>query len=521
MPTDTQLLREVDRAPSFNPGDLSAAAPTTTPSGQVNILLVDDRPDKLLALEAILSDLGQNLIKATSGREALRQLLQRDFAVVLLDVSMPGMDGFETAALMRQRLYSEHTPVIFVTSHNDADNHIARGYSLGAVDYISSPVVPQVLKTKVSVFVELYKKTEQIKQQAKRLLQVEEAEHRKRLISVLEAYPDIVFVVGADRSIEFKNPAAEEFARAVGMTERFPPPLQAQVEHVLETGESLLPTTFEGVHRFRVANAERYFLPRMVPMGSDARALFGVAVMLQDVTEFRLLDEIKSNLIATVSHELKTPITSIRTVLLMLLEQPPDKLNSKQAELVGIARDETERLLYTLDTLLDLTRFEEGFPGMRFEIAMPETLIAAAIEETRLAATAAGVKISLTLGQDLPALKADRERLVHSLTNLLSNAIKHSPKDGEVLVHVQRHGEESVRFTVADRGPGIPEEYHDKIFEKFFRLPGNAKNGAGLGLSIAREFVKAHGGTIGLHSAPGKGSEFHITLKKAPPAERG
>src|SRR6185295_16102385 len=118
---------------------------------KANILLVDDRPDKLLALEAVLSSLGQNVVKAKSGREALRQLLQQEFAVILLDVSMPVMDGFETAAMIRSRPSTEHTPIIFVTSISDSDKHISKGYALGAVDYILSPIIPAVLKAKVSV----------------------------------------------------------------------------------------------------------------------------------------------------------------------------------------------------------------------------------------------------------------------------------------------------------------------------------------------------------------------------------
>lgn len=132
----------------------------------VAILLVDDRPDKLLALESVISTLGQNIVKASSGKEALRCLLHQDFAVILLDINMPGMDGFETASLIRQRRNSEHTPIIFVTGISDTDTHVSRGYSLGAVDYILTPVLPDVLRTKVSVFVELHKKTLQVKQQA-------------------------------------------------------------------------------------------------------------------------------------------------------------------------------------------------------------------------------------------------------------------------------------------------------------------------------------------------------------------
>src|SRR5689334_12842614 len=133
--------------------------------GKVNILIVDDKPEKVLALEAVLEELGQNIIRAYSGREALRSLLSDDFAVILLDVNMPGMDGFETAQLIRQRKTSEHIPIIFVTAFGDED-HLTRGYQLGAVDYIQTPVVPEVLKTKVSVFVDLYKKSEQVQRQA-------------------------------------------------------------------------------------------------------------------------------------------------------------------------------------------------------------------------------------------------------------------------------------------------------------------------------------------------------------------
>src|SRR5918999_791099 len=132
--------------------------------GKVSILLVDDRPEKLLALEAVLEDLGQTVVRAYSGREALRHVLNHDFAVILLDVNMPGMDGFETASLIRQRKSSQHVPIIFITAMGD-ELHAARGYALGAVDYILSPVVPEVLRSKVAVFVDLFKKTERVKRQ--------------------------------------------------------------------------------------------------------------------------------------------------------------------------------------------------------------------------------------------------------------------------------------------------------------------------------------------------------------------
>ena len=173
-------------APRSFPGALSDALPTngalkTATEVKTNILIVDDRADKLLALEAILASLGQNIVKAPSGKEALRHLLKNDFAVILMDVSMPGMDGFETAALIRKRINSEHTPIIFVTSIGHTENHVSRGYSLGAVDYLLTPIVPEILRAKVSVFVELHLQTELIKHQAEQLRQAEEAKHQREL----------------------------------------------------------------------------------------------------------------------------------------------------------------------------------------------------------------------------------------------------------------------------------------------------------------------------------------------------
>src|SRR6266850_3867689 len=161
-----------------------ASASRAVERRKANILLVDDRPDKLLALEAVLSGLGENIVRANSGKEALRHLLKQEFAVILLDVSMPVMDGFETAALIRKRPSSEHTPIIFVTSINNSENHIAKGYSLGAVDYMLTPIIPDVLRSKVAVFVELHRKSELIKLQAEELRRTEESKHQRELADV-------------------------------------------------------------------------------------------------------------------------------------------------------------------------------------------------------------------------------------------------------------------------------------------------------------------------------------------------
>jgi PAS domain S-box-containing protein len=216
---------------SVEPGvqALNGAADQAPPEAKVNILLVDDRADKLLALEAILSDLGENLVQVHSGRAALRALLRQDFAVILLDVNMPGMDGFETAALARQRQKSERTPIIFFTAQEGAETQVFKSYSLGAVDFIRTPVVPEILKAKVSVFVDLYKKTEQVKRQAEEVRLLQEREHERRLAEAadrLEAETkrnrfftmavDMLAIAGFDGVFRQLNPA---WQRTLGYTD--------------------------------------------------------------------------------------------------------------------------------------------------------------------------------------------------------------------------------------------------------------------------------------------------------------
>src|SRR5262249_6337807 len=177
----------------------------------VNILVVDDLPEKLLVYETILEPLGQNLVTACSGREALRYLLEREFAVILLDVNMPDMDGFETAAMIRSRRQTAHTPIIFITSFHD-EMHTAQGYSLGAVDYILSPVVPNILRAKVGVFVDLYKKTQQLKRQAEERVAL--AQEQAARAAAEESSRHLAFLAEASnvltRSLEY-----EEIPRAL------------------------------------------------------------------------------------------------------------------------------------------------------------------------------------------------------------------------------------------------------------------------------------------------------------------
>ncbi|MCI0349473.1 MAG: HAMP domain-containing histidine kinase, partial [Acidobacteriales bacterium] len=280
----------------------------------------------------------------------------------------------------------------------------------------------------------------------------------------------------------------------------------------LESGEDFLPDSFNEVVNFRIRGEDKFFLPRVLAMRNKEDALFGVAVVLYDVTRFRLLDAVKTNLVATVSHELKTPLTSVRMVLHILLENTLGALTPKQTELLQAAREDTERLLRILHDLLDLTRLEEGNAGLHKEPVAPAELLQSVMEEMRDQTLPKGLKMNCALDPDLPPVSVDRQRINHVFTNLISNAIKHSPAGGEILLRAVRAGDDSIQFSVSDQGPGIPEKYHARIFDRFFRVPGQIRTGAGLGLSIAKEITVAHGGRIGVKNSSGQGSTFYVML---------
>ncbi len=333
--------------------------------------------------------------------------------------------------------------------------------------------------------------------------------------STLASFPDPIFVLNNVGRIELMNPAAAELASGLGLNGELPGRLQAIAQKTLASGEHFLPHSFDEVISQRINGAEKFFLPRILMMRDKQEVLFGVAVVLYDVTRFRLLDAAKTDLVATVSHELKSPLTSVRMVLHLLLERTVGTLTQKQEELVQTARNDTERLLRILNDLLDLARLEGGNAALHREPVPPAELMEAVAADATELATAKGFKLTCTVDANLPAVFVDRQRINHVFSNLISNAIKHSPPGGQISLRAARADDNAVRFSVTDQGPGVPEEFQTRIFERFFRVPNQSRKGAGLGLSIAREITLAHDGHIGVQSTPGNGATFYVELGAA------
>jgi len=244
----------------------------------------------------------------------------------------------------------------------------------------------------------------------------------------------------------------------------------------------------------------------------------GAAVVLQDVTRLRRVDELKNDLVATVAHEFRTPLTSLRMAIHLCVEEAAGPVTEKQADLLQAARQDCERLQSIVDDLLDLSRIQAGRIDLVRRPLAPRDLLEDAAGAARDAAEGAGVTLAVHAeGVEAP-VAADPERLALILSNLVSNALRHTPRGGAVTLSAAPAGQ-AVRFEVADTGEGIPREYLDRIFERYFRVPGRRAGGVGLGLYLVRELVQAHGGAVGVESTPGQGSRFWFTLPVATSGE--
>jgi signal transduction histidine kinase len=319
--------------------ELTARQSASPPDDRVNILLVDDQPANLVALEAMLQGLGQNLVKAESGREALRWLLTHEFAVILLDVKMPDLDGFETATLIRQRDKSRHTPILFLTANDDSQTHIVRGYAVGAVDYLVKPVVPEFVRSKVAVFVELAKKTELLRRQTQLLA---ESEHAARELA--EARAELV------RDLEHKNRELESFSYAVSHD------LRAPLRRIDSFSRAVLESQGE-----RLDEAGQRYLERVCEASQHMSQLIDDVLYLSRVTRAELRDQ-------------EVDLSALATMILSRLQEsePERKVELRIRPGVVVSGD-GQLLRIALENLLENAwKFSGKQPEARIEFGVTQ-----------------------------------------------------------------------------------------------------------------------------------------------------
>jgi PAS domain S-box-containing protein len=512
----------------------------------LNVLLVDDQPAKLLTYESILGDLGENLLKAHSAREALSLLLERDIAIVVMDVSMPDIDGFELAALIRQHPRCERTAIIFVSAVHVSDLDRLKGYETGALDYLPVPIVPQMLRAKIRVLADLHRKTRQLarlnEELERRVEQRTEALARSaerlrhseaRFRSLAEGMRHIVWEADARGEATYLSPRwyaytgeADGSSLAASWLDAIHPDDRERARAARDAAISsrgAFPLDYEvrlrrrdGVYRWFEVTGES------VQRG-DGRIekWVGTSVDIEErkraEDSLREADRRKDEFLAMLAHELRNPLAPIHNAL-RLLEMPeagPDVADWSR----GVIVRQVGQLTRLVEELLDISRVTRGRIQLQLERADLASILEGAVETSRPLIDSRGHTLHLTLPEERVEIRCDRVRLIQVVANLLNNAAKFQANGGWISASAERAGSEVV-IRVRDRGVGIETDSLESIFELFAQGRGGSESGLGIGLSLVRTLVELHGGKVVARSEGlGHGSEFIVRLPGLEPEE--
>ena len=558
----------------MSPGSI----PKPNPSDQVNILLVDDRPENLLALEAILEPLQQNLVRANSGPDALKQVLAREFAVILLDVQMPGMNGFEAAQLIKARERSKHIPIIFLTAISKEEEYVFQGYTVGAVDYLAKPFNPDILRSKVAVFVDLYLKNQHIKRQEQMLRESERRElefvhnaklheSESRLSEIVESALDAILMFDDDQRITLFNSAAERMF-GVPRAEVLGKPVEDLLPQTADRGyvegvcrQNTTTTSVEGAGEAPPnPHVEAFFGRRRQPAAENFPVEASISclelgshkvftVIARDITERQKAEEAlrtqavslansaaelktlnqqlqqrqleleramsaRSRFYASMSHELRTPINAILGYNTLMLENIYGPLNERQVHGLQRTQKAAKHLLELVNDVLDLSKIEAGKIEVQLQPVSFPSLIEDLFITVRPMADERGSELSLDHQGEPITVITDPRRVRQILLNLLSNAIKFG-RGNAIKVSSIAQEEGGVSISVTDHGEGIAAEDLPRIFDEFVQLAhAHDHEGTGLGLPISKRLATLLNGSLDAVSKVNEGSTFTLVLPK-------
>jgi len=534
----------------------NSVSPQEAPE-KVNILVVDDLPEKHVVFSTILDELDQNIVSARSGQEALKYILEMEFAVILLDVNMPDIDGLETASLIRQYKKSAQTPIVFITAYVD-ELQARRGYALGAVDYIPSPVVPEVLRSKVRVFVELFRMNRQLQKQAAQRealarseaarAAAEEAIHRadylaeaSQLLSkslniddTIAAVLDLCVPMLGERAI-LGIPDQDGGVRRLEMhpapraddQEVFTPDLRAAADHVIrhkqfnlarlgDRAAAICPLMAGDEIRGALAllgDADQFDSTRIAlirEFASRASIAMENARLYSAVQE---ADRRKNEFLAMLAHELRNPLAPIRNAVHILAsaESLPPKLGWAR-DVIGRQADHMARLI---DDLLDVSRIVQGKVAVKPEKLQLATLIERSVEASSPRLGAREQVLDVVLPKECVELEGDAVRLSQVLSNLINNASKFSPTKSRIRLEAH-YGQGELQIAVKDEGTGIAPEFLPHMFDLFAQADQSldrSQGGLGIGLTLVKHLVELHGGRVWAASEGlGKGTQVTVAL---------
>jgi len=484
------------------------------------ILIVDDNQNNIYSLKKLLESKDFPVDTANSGEEALGKALKNNYALIILDVQMPGMDGFEVAETFAGYSKTKEIPIIFLSAVNTEKRFITRGYASGGMDYVTKPVDPEILLLKVKTFYNLQeqslamKKTQQsleLEVQGRRESQVTMKSEIDHFHLMLEGLPQIAFTLNAEGIIDFVNGRWYQYSATDSDFPDVHPDdhnIREEFERCRKKGKSL---ELEA----RIKNIEtgnyRYHLLRMSPVfeGDSIKNWVGT---FTDIDDQKKVEKEKDEFLSIASHELKTPLTSIKAYIQLLDRKLKLDKESAEANYVMKVKDQIEKLNVLITDLLDVSKIENGKLKINKKPTNIEKVIDNAIE-TILQTHENNVRIQHHAVVPDLLIPFDEIRIEQVLINFLTNAIKYSPQNNQVIVTTFAD-EDEVKVSITDFGIGIPDFKQDAVFRKFYRVEESSLQfqGMGIGLYICSEIIKQHHGTIGLSSIVGEGSTFYFTL---------
>ena len=550
----------------------AAPAPVPALSDPINILIVDDEPINLTVLETVLEDPGYNLVRAGSGDQALLALMAQEFALLILDVRMPGMTGFELASLIKQRKKTEKIPIIFLTAYYNEDQHVLEGYSSGAVDYLHKPINSTVLRSKVGIFANLYRQSRELERMNRRLGDeaTERLEAQRRLADlnrtleqrvkartkdlverthVLEAAqeqlragaaqfqgladaaPGFIWSTDAQGRFTFMSGRFEVFTglpfgelRSGGWRQVLhPDECETGIQQFLHAIRNHLPLNgrmrlrrADGVYRWIESSAVP-LLDEQAESSLSFRGLMGVSMDISDLVgaeqALREADQRKDEFLATLAHELRNPLAPIRNAVQILRTQ--NGADSASRKLQDIIDRQIGQMARIVDDLLDVSRISRGKLELRKGRVTLQQVVQGAVETSRPLIDQSYHQLEVVLPAKPLVLDADLTRLSQVFANLLNNAAKFTEAGGRIKLVAEERGAE-VAVSVIDSGVGIPVQQMANLFDLFSqgesarRLSGG---GLGIGLSLVKQLVELHQGHVTAKSdGPGHGSEFTVHL---------
>jgi signal transduction histidine kinase len=524
---------------------------------KVNILVVDDLPEKHVVFRSILDELGQNVVSARSGQEALRYILEMEFAVILLDVNMPDIDGLETASLIRQYKKSAQTPIVFITAYVD-EMQAKRGYALGAVDYIPSPVVPEVLRSKIRVFVELFRMNRQLQVQAAAREALarseaarsaaEEAIHRAdylaeasqvlsrslNLEDTIAAILDLCVPMLGDRAI-LGIPDGEGGVRRLEMhpapraddPEVFMPELRAAADQVVRQRQFRLTQLGERAAAICPLLAGDEIRGALALLGNAAEMDASRIALIREFasrasiaienarlyTAVQEADRRKNEFLAMLAHELRNPLAPIRNAVHIMQGGDVTQLTMNWArDVIGRQADHMARLI---DDLLDVSRIVQGKVVVKPEKLGLAALVERAVEGSSPRIAGHDQMLSVQLPDEEIELDGDAVRLAQVLGNLINNASKFSGPNTHITLSAS-FCEGELKISVKDEGLGVEAAFLPHMFELFAQADQSldrSQGGLGIGLTLVKHLVELHGGRVMAHSdGPGRGTEVIVYL---------